>query len=214
MIAFLSREEAAQQILELGRRMYERGFVAANDGNLSVRIGEDAVLATPTGVSKGFMTEDMLVVTDLEGNLLEGTHRPTSELRMHLRVYAEDGDLRAVMHAHPPFSTAFAVAGIPLDAPILAEALLLLGEVPVAPFALPGTREVPEAVAPFVRGHRGILLANHGSLTWATDPVQAFYYMESIEHYAKISYFSQFGLGQARPLTDGQIAALEKRREG
>lgn len=214
MIAFLSREEATQQILELGRRMYERGFVAANDGNLSVRIGEDAVLATPTGVSKGFMTEDMLVVTDLEGNLLEGTHRPTSELRMHLRVYAEDGDLRAVMHAHPPFSTAFAVAGIPLDAPILAEALLLLGEVPVAPFALPGTREVPEAVAPFVRGYRGILLANHGSLTWATDPVQAFYYMESIEHYAKISYFSQFGLGQARPLTDGQIAALEKRREG
>lgn len=213
MDAYLSRDTAAAQILELGRRMYERGFVAANDGNLSIRIGENAVLATPTGVSKGFMSEDMLVIMDLAGNRLAGAYQPTSELKMHLRVYQEDDSLRAVMHAHPPFSTAFAVAGIPLDAPILAEAVMLMGEVPIAPFALPGTQEVPMAVAPFVRSHRGILLANHGSLTWSQDPVQAFYYMESIEHYAKITYYARYGLGQARALTDAQIAELAKRRE-
>lgn len=212
MEPYLTKACAAKQILDLGQRMYDRGFVAANDGNISIRIGENAVLATPTGVSKGFMTEAMLVVTDLDSNLIEGTYKPTTELKMHLRVYKEDSSLRAVMHAHPPFSTVFAVAGIPLDEPILAEAIMLLGDVPVSPFAMPGTDEVPESIAPFVHNHKGILLANHGSLTWSDDPVKAFYYMESIEQYAKITYYTKYMLGRANRFTPAQIAELSKRR--
>ena len=129
--------EAKRSILDIGRKLYERGFVAANDGNLSVRVGENAVWATPTGVSKGSMTEEMLVKLDLDGHVLEGTHKPSSEVKMHLRVYREQPQMRGVAHAHPPFSTTFAAAGLALDEALIQETVVLVGTVPVAPYAVP-----------------------------------------------------------------------------
>ena len=144
--------EAKAQIIEAGLKIYQRGLVAANDGNLSVRVGENALWVTPTGVSKGFMTEDMLVKLDLDGNVLAGTRKASSETKMHLRIYQENPDVRAVVHAHPPAATAFAAAGIPLDRPVLQEAVVQLGTVPVAPFALPGSQGVADSVAPLLPG--------------------------------------------------------------
>lgn len=215
--SFSSREDAAAAILEVGRRMYQRGFVAANDGNLSVRVGEDRFLATPAGVSKGYMDEGMLVEVGSAGNVVAGSNvaaenrRPTSELPMHLRAYAESPDVGAVAHAHPPVATSFAVAGIPLDEPILSEALMLLGEVPLAPYATSGTGEVPESIAPFVTTHRAVLMANHGVLTWGADLWEAWHLMESVEHYATILLHSKYQLGQVLRLTPAQIERLRNR---
>ena len=153
--------EAKAQIIEAGLRIYQRGLVAANDGNLSVRVGENALWVTPTGVSKGFMTEDMLVKLDLDGNVLAGTRKASSETKMHLRIYQENPDVRAVVHAHPPAATAFAAAGIPLDRPVLQEAVVQLGTVPVAPFALPGSQGVADSVAPYCRDYRALLRPGH-----------------------------------------------------
>ena len=129
-----SDAQAKAEILDAGRKIYQRGLVAANDGNLSVRVGDNALWVTPTGVSKGAMTEDMLVKLSLDGTVLEGTRKPSSETKMHLRIYQENPAVRAVVHAHPPAATAFAAAGLPLDRPVLQEAVVQLGTVPVAPF--------------------------------------------------------------------------------
>lgn len=137
MIPYPTDAQAKADILAAGRKIYQRGLVAANDGNLSVRVGENALWVTPTGVCKGDMTEDMLVKITLDGALLEGTRKPSSETKMHLRIYQENPTVRAVVHAHPPVATTFAAAGIPLDKPVLQEAVVQLGTVPVAPFALP-----------------------------------------------------------------------------
>ena len=172
--------QAKADILEAGIKLFQRGLVAANDGNLSVRVGENALWVTPTGVSKGAMTEEMLVKLDLDGNLLAGTRRPSSEVKMHLRVYKENPDVRAVVHAHPPAATAFACAGIPLDRPVLQESVLMLGAVPVAPFALPGSPGVADSIAPFCRDCRAVLLEYHGAVTWGESMQQAHYRMECL----------------------------------
>lgn len=138
-----SDAQAKAEILDAGRKIYQRGLVAANDGNLSVRVGDNALWVTPTGVSKGAMTEDMLVKLSLDGTVLEGTRKPSSETKMHLRIYQENPAVRAVVHAHPPAATAFAAAGLPLDRPVLQEAVVQLGTVPVAPFALPAVDVFP-----------------------------------------------------------------------
>ena len=142
---YITEKRAKKAIIDIGQRMYTRGFVAANDGNISVRTGDNEVWATPTGVSKGFMKKKMLVKVDLEGNVLEGTYKASSELKMHLRAYRENQDIRAVCHAHPPICTCFAIAGIPLNTPVLAEAIITLGDVPIAPYAELGSGEVPYA---------------------------------------------------------------------
>lgn len=165
---YISDVQAKQMILEVGRRMYQGGFVAANDGNISCKVGDNEIWATPTGVSKGFMTEDMLVKLDLDGNVLEGTHKPSSEIKMHLRVFKENPKVQGVVHAHPLTATAFACAGISLEEPVLMEGVLSLGCVPLVHFALPGTEEVPEAVAPYCREYNAVLLANHGWQTHRT----------------------------------------------
>lgn len=183
---YLSDAEAKNAIIDIGRRMYDRGFVAANDGNITVKVGPDTIWATPTGVSKGFMSQDMLVKLDLDGTVLAGTYQPSSEIKMHLRVYRENEQVQAVTHAHPPMATCFAVAGRPLDEAILTEAILALGTVPVAEYATPGTDEVPDSIAPFVNQFNGVLLANHGALTWGDDIYQAYYRLESVEYYAAI----------------------------
>ncbi len=210
---YLSEKQARKAIIDIGQRMYIRGFVAANDGNISVRTGENEVWATPTGVSKGYMKKKMLVKVDLDGNLLEGTYRPSSELKMHLRAYRENSAIRSVCHAHPPVCTCYAIAGIPLDVPILAEAIISLGDVPVAPYAELGSKEVPEAIAPFCHTHNGILLANHGVVTWAADPYAAYYRLESMEHYARILLITDKILGKQNLLTKEQIDTLLAMRE-
>ena len=210
---YMSEKKAKKAILDIGQRMYVRNFVAANDGNISIRTGENEVWATPTGVSKGFMKKKMLVKVDLEGNVLEGTKKPSSELKMHLRAYQENPELLSVCHAHPPICTCFAIAGIPLDVPVLAEAVITLGDVPVAPYAELGSKEVPEVIAPYCHTHNGVLLANHGAVTWAEDPYSAYYRLESMEYYANILMITGNILKEQNTLTEEQVERLLAMRE-
>ena len=210
---YMSEKKAKKAILDIGQRMYVRNFLAANDGNISIRTGENEVWATPTGVSKGFMKKKMLVKVDLEGNVLEGTKKPSSELKMHLRAYQENPELLSVCHAHPPICTCFAIAGIPLDVPVLAEAVITLGDVPVAPYAELGSKEVPEAIAPYCHTHNGVLLANHGAVTWAEDPYSAYYRLESMEYYANILMITGKILKEQNTLTEEQVERLLAMRE-
>ncbi|MBQ9934098.1 MAG: class II aldolase/adducin family protein [Ruminiclostridium sp.] len=208
MAVYPTDAQAKTQIIEAGLKIYQRGLVAANDGNLSVRVGDNALWVTPTGVSKGAMTEEMLVKVDLEGALLEGTRKPSSETRMHLRIYKENPDVRAVIHAHPPAATAFACAGIPLDRPIIQEAVVFLGTVPVAPFALPGSQAVADSVAPYCRDYRALLLEYHGAVTWGDTMEQAHYRMECLEQLAQVTLHLKT-LGCDRVITEAQVKALE-----
>ena len=181
--------DARAEIVEVGRRLWLRGFVASNDGNISVRLGPDRLLMTPASVSKGFMTPEMMVVTDLQGSVVEAApgRKPSSEALMHLVAYRERPDIGAVVHAHPPLSTGFAVAGIPLDRAVLAEVVTTLGAIPIAEYGTPSTTELADTVAPLVRAHDGLLLANHGALALGKDLFGAYYKMETIEHFAQIS---------------------------
>jgi len=194
-------------ICRIGKLLYDRGYVAANDGNISVRVGGHLVM-TPSGVSKGRMTPDMLLVTDLEGNVLEGNRHPTSEGKMHLAVYHCRPDIQAVVHAHPPVSTAFAACRKGLETPYLAELVVGLGTVPCTPeFAMLSTDEVPESVVPYLPDHNAVLLANHGALTWGETLWDAFDRMETVEHTAKILMNIQT-IGGGVPLTEEQVAQL------
>lgn len=205
--------EAKQTILEVGRRMYAKNFVAANDGNISCRVADDIIWTTPTGVSKGFMTEDMLVKMTLDGKILSGNSKPSSEVKMHIRVYQENPEVQGVTHAHPPVSTSFAIAGISLDEAIYPEAFVNLGTVPVAKYANPGTQEVPDSIAPFCKTHNAVLLANHGALTWGKSLMEAFYRLEAIEHYALILIYTQKFLGKANVLSCEQMEKLLETRK-
>lgn len=211
--SYMSEKAAKKAIIDIGQRMYVKNFVAANDGNISIKTGDNEVWATPTGVSKGFMKKKMLVKVDLDGNILEGTYKPSSELKMHLRAYKENPKIKSVCHAHPPICTCFAIAGISLDTPILAEAVITLGNVPVAPYAELGSKDVPEAIAPYCHTHNGILLANHGAVTWAGDAYSAYYRLESMEYYANILMITEKIIGKQNTLTDEQIEKLIAMRE-
>ncbi|WHY88793.1 class II aldolase/adducin family protein [Neobacillus novalis] len=182
-----------KQICDMGKRIYEKGFVAANDGNISIRVSDNEFLITPTGVSKGFMTPEMIIKVDGQGNVLEGIppFRPTSEMKMHLRIYQVRQDIQAVVHVHPPYATAFAIAGIPLDQAIMPESVVYLGTIPVAEYGTPSTNEIPDAVQKFVHHHQGVLLENHGALTWGKDLEHAYYLMESLEFTAKINWIAK-----------------------
>ena len=204
--------EAKQGILEVGRRMYAKNFVASNDGNISCKVSDNTVWCTPTGVSKGYMTDEMLVLMDLDGNVLKGSWKPSSEMKMHLRVYTENPKVKAVVHAHPPAATSYAIAGLPLNRAILTEAVMGIGEIPIAPYAMPGTQEVPDSIAPFVNSHNGCLLANHGALTWGNDVMEAWMRMESLEYYALVSMYTHGLIGQANELTCDQVDRLIERR--
>jgi L-fuculose-phosphate aldolase len=209
--SYLTDEQAKRDILEAGRRLYQRGFVAANDGNISARVSEREIWCTPSGVSKGFMTEDMLVKLDLEGNRLQGAMRPSSEIQMHLAIYRTAPDVCGVVHAHPPVSAAFSAAGQALDMALLQEAVVLLGVIPLAPFAMPGSKELAESVVPFVKEYNGALLEHHGAVAWGRDVMQALFRMESIEYNATVTMYARM-MGLTRPMTEGQIDALIKLR--
>lgn len=189
-------EKLRQEICEICHLLYERGYVVSNDGNVSARTERGTILITPSGVGKGRMTPDMLVETDLEGNILSGDRHPSSESKMHWMVYRERPDVMAVVHAHPPMSTAFAICRRPLKERYLAELVVGLGEVPVTEFAMLSTEEVPNSVKPFVKDHSAVLLANHGALTWGPSLLSAFDRMETVEQTAKVYYYvSQMGGG-------------------
>ena len=196
-----------EEICGVCRLLYQRGYVVSNDGNVSVRVEADRVLITPSGVSKGRMTPDMPVLCDLEGHVLEGDRHPSSESKMHLMVYRERPDVQAVVHAHPPFSTARAVCRRPLTERYLAETVLGLGEIPVTEFAMLSTDEVPNSVRPFVRTHNAVLLANHGSLAWGPDLLSAFDRLEVVEQTAKI-HFLVDRMGGGAEITPDQAETL------
>jgi L-fuculose-phosphate aldolase len=198
-------------IIEVGRRMHERGYVASNDGNISIRLDANTILTTPKSVSKGFMTPDMMVVTDLEGRKIRGSRDPSSELLMHLEVYRNRPDARAVVHAHPPVATGFAVAGIPLDRAVLAEVVTTLGSIPIAEYGTPSTPELADAVRKYIKAHDGLLLANHGALTVADEVFAAYYKMETIEHFARISLVARL-LGREHLLSREEVERLQELR--
>jgi L-fuculose-phosphate aldolase len=204
----ISESQLRADIVEVGRRMYARGYTASNDGNISVRLDGGRLLMTPKSVCKGFMTPEMMCITDLEGRKLQGDRDPSSEALMHLEVYRRRPDVNAVVHAHPPIATGFAVAGIPLDRPVLAEVLTTLGSVPIAEYATPSTRELPEAVRKYITAHDGMLLANHGALTVGGDLFSAYYKMETIEHFARISLVARL-LGRENLIAREEVTRLQ-----
>ncbi len=204
-------EQEREAICQVGKLLYDRGYVAANDGNISVRVG-DRLVITPSGVSKGRMTPEMLLVTDLDAKVLEGDRHPTSEGKMHLEVYRGRPDVRAVVHAHPPVSTAFAVCRRGLETPYLSELVAGLGQVPCTPsFAMLSTDEVPQSVRPYLADHNALLLANHGALAWGGDLWEAFDRLETVEHTAKIVLNAQL-LGGGIPLTEAEVTRLQDLR--
>ena len=207
----MSVESLRADIVEIGRRMYARGYTASNDGNISVRLGPDRLLMTPKSVCKGFMTPDMMCVTDLNGKKISGDRDPSSEALMHLEVYRQRPDVQAVVHAHPPIATGFAVAGIPLDRAVLAEVLTTLGSIPLAEYATPSTAELPEAVRKYIKAHDGMLLANHGALTVGADLYSAYYKMETIEHFAHISLVARM-LGRENLISREEVMRLQALR--
>lgn len=200
-----------EEICEIGRRMYARRMVAANDGNLSVRLSENEILCTPTGVSKGFMKPEQLCKVDLTGKVLEMAEGfgPSSEVKMHLRVYQKRPDTSAVVHAHPIFATGFAVMGRALDIPIMPEVIVNFGKVPLAPYGTPSTAEIPDAIEPYLTEYEAILLESHGALTWAKDLQAAYMKMESVEFYAELLYRTT-QLGGPRELSAEKLERLRE----
>lgn len=187
------------EMIDIGDRMFRQGFVAANDGNISVRV-PDGIWATPTGVSKGGMTRDMFVKLSLNGEILEGSRRPSSEIKMHLRLYNENPAICAAVHAHPLYATSFAIAGLPLDEPIYPAMMMNLGPIPLAPYSPPGTQGVADSVAPFAHTSRACLLQSHGALTWAHDLRTAWYRMEELENFARLTFNTVYVMKAAKPV--------------
>jgi L-fuculose-phosphate aldolase len=201
-------EQVRGDIVEAGRRLYARGFVAANDGNISARLDESRIVTTPKSVSKGFMTPDMMVVVGYDGTKISGDRDASTELPMHLEIYRQRPDARAVVHAHPPTATGFAVAGIPLTRAVLAEVITTLGSIPIAAYGTPSTSELPEAVRRYIKAHDGMLLANHGAVTCGPDVMAALFRMETIEHFARISLVARL-LGREHLISREEVDRLQ-----
>lgn len=211
----VSEYEIKKEICEIGKRIYNRGMVAANDGNISVKLNDNEFLCTPTGVSKGFMTPDYICKVDKDGNVLQanGNFKPSSEIKMHMRVYAQRPDVKSVVHAHPTYATSFAIAGIPLTQPIMPEAVIALGCVPIAEYGTPSTMEIPDAVEKYLQHYDAVLLENHGALAYSDSLLAAYHKMESLEFYAELLFKSRL-LGGPKELSQSQVERLyEIRRQ-
>lgn len=208
----LNLHQAKLDIVEAGRRIYERGYVASNDGNLSARISEDRIVTTPTGMSKGFLKLEDMCVVDMDGKLVSGQRRPSSEIGMHIFLYRERPDIRAVVHAHPPTATGFAVAGVPLTACVLPEVVITLGAIPIAKYGTPGSAEISEPIRQYVKDYDAYLLENHGATTIGVDVMNAYYKMETMEHFAKILLVAK-QLGGFNELNREQVDKLVQIRD-
>ncbi len=210
----LSYMELREQICDVCHKMWQLGWVAANDGNVSAKLPDGTFMVTPTGMSKSFIKPESLVVIDKDFNILEGMegYRPSSETKMHLKCYNDRDDVGAVVHAHPPTATAYAVANIPLDDYSMIEDVIAIGSVPVTPYGTPSTDEVPKAIEPYLPYHDVMLLQNHGALTVGSDVITAYYRMETLELFAKISLNARL-LGGAKDLSRENIDRLIGMRE-
>lgn len=196
-----------EQICEIGRRLYNRGFAAANDGNITVRLNDKELLCTPTMVSKGFMKPDDICKVDMEGKQLAGSRRRTSEVLLHLAVYRNRPDVNAVVHCHPPHATAFAVAHEPIPKCVLPEVEVFLGEVPIAKYATPGDQRLPETIVPYVKDCNTILLANHGTVSFGPELENAYFNTEIIDAYCRILILSKM-LGRVNYFGDQETREL------
>jgi L-fuculose-phosphate aldolase len=207
----MNQHEAIQEMIDVGRRLDALGFVPATDGNLSVRLSPREIVATTSGVKKGMLTARDFVVIDPDGQNVRGGGRVSSEILMHLRIYKDRADAMAVVHAHPPTATGFAVAGIPLTACVLPEVVATIGSVPLAPYATPSTADLPESIAPFIVDHDAVLLSNHGAVVFGPTLFDAANRMETVEQFAKILFVATT-LGQVNRLTSGQVEELNRIR--
>jgi len=204
----MDNKELREFICEIGRRAYNRGMGAANDGNISVLLDDGTLLCTPTGVSKGFMTPDMICRIDRSGELVEaGAYRPSTEMKMHLCVYDCREDVKAVVHAHPLYATVHAICGKPLTQQIMPESTMFLGEVPLTPYGLPSTTELCDAIIPALDKHDAILLENHGALSYGHDLQSAYFKMEALDYYAKVVYLAA-AYGGANEFNADQVEKL------
>jgi L-fuculose-phosphate aldolase len=202
-----TEREYRDDIVKVGRLVFEKGWVAANDGNISIRLDAGRVLATPTGICKGMMEPDDLILCDMKGDKLSGRRERTSEIAMHLAIYNLRSDVKAVVHAHPPVATGYATAGRPLNQALLPEAIIGLGCVPLADYGLPGTPALTETLLPFIPKYDALLMANHGAVCYGPDVFAAYFRMESVEHLARIALVAEL-LGGAKVLPRGEVDKL------
>jgi L-fuculose-phosphate aldolase len=202
-----SERQHRREIVLFGRALHERGYVAAMDGNLSVRLDEHRILATPTSMCKGMMRPADLVIVDLEGHRLAGQRDVSSEIAMHLLVYKLRPDVRGIVHAHPPTATGFAAAGMALNQPLVCEVVIGLGSIPLAKYGTPGTPELTEALAPLVPQYDAILMSNHGVVAYGADLHHAYMKMETVEHFAQIALVTHL-LGRQQPLGSDELEKL------
>jgi L-fuculose-phosphate aldolase len=196
-----------KEIIEVGKRIYNHGYVASNDGNISARVDDDRILITPTGVSKGFMKPEDLIIVDLTGKRLTGKKIQSSESNMHLKIYKDRPDVFSVCHAHPPYATGFAVAGIPLDKMILPEVIISLGKIPIVEYGTTGTEELYGMISKYIKDFDAFLLENHGALTVGSSILNAYHKMETLEHAAKIQFIAK-QLGNVNTLNTKQSNQL------
>lgn len=206
-----TEREYRQDIVDVGKLVYQKGWVAANDGNITIRLDNERILATPTGVSKGMMHPDDLIIVDYEGNKIAGRLERTSEIAMHLTIYKMRPDVHSVVHAHPPVATGFATAGLSLNKALLPEVVIGLGCVPLASYGLPGTPALTEPMLPLIPKYDAILLANHGAVSYGKDVYQAFFRMETVEHFARINFVAEM-LGGAKVLPQQEVSKLFESR--
>jgi L-fuculose-phosphate aldolase len=202
-----SERKHREEIVRYGRMLHERGFVAAMDGNLSVRLPDQRILVTPTCVSKGTMRPADMVIVDLEGNRVSGRRNVTSEIGMHLLIYSQRPDVQAIVHAHPPTATGFAAAGLALTEPLVCEVVMGLGCIPLARYGTPGTSELAQTLEPYVPHYDAILMSNHGVVTYGDTLEHAYMKMETVEHFAQISLVTHL-LGRQQPLKQVEIEKL------
>ncbi|MCP4727942.1 MAG: class II aldolase/adducin family protein [bacterium] len=205
-------EQLRRQIIEAGKKLDEKGFVSSNDGNISAVIDDKTILATPTGFNKGVLKRDDLVIVDREGKKISGKYNPSSEILMHLGYYKKRPDVKAVVHAHPPYSTGFATAGLSLEKCVFPEVILTIGAIPLAQYGTPSTDELVDSISELVVECDAILLANHGAVTAGKDVMDAYWKMERVEHIAKISYIART-LGGEKVLPKTEVKKLVELRE-
>lgn len=202
-----SEQEYREDLFRVCRRIYDKGWVAMNDGNVSIRLENDRILCTPTAVSKGMVELEDLIVVDMTGKQIEGDRQCTSEIAMHITVYSMRPDVRSVVHAHPPVATGFAAAGRALDKALLPEVIINLGAVPLAAYGLPGTPALSDGMRPLIPNYDALLLQNHGCTTYGGDVWEAFFRMEIVEHFARITFVAEM-LGGARALPREEVEKL------
>ena len=202
-----SEQEHREEIVRVGRLMFEKGWIAANDGNITVRLDNGHLLATPRSVSKGMLKPEELAVVDMAGNKVSGPLEVTTEIGMHLTIYRERPDVNAVVHAHPATATGFAVAGKALNLGTLPEVIICLGSVPLAEYGVPGTPAFAEGMLPYIPKYDAMLLANHGAVAYGPDVMRAFFRMDTVEHFARIALVAEL-LGGAKVLPRAEIQKL------